>query len=419
MEINGKYGTAIIYNDTVDPEELSQIYGLLNHPMADGAHICIMADHHAGAGCVIGYTAKLTDKIVPNLIGVDISCGVLTYKLGHESELNFKFEDLDAFIRENIPYGQTVHSDKLPIDINSIFNSLSFNINEWKNNIKEIAKRTGQSYDYILASLGTMGGNNHFLELDRDDNGYLYFTVHSGSRNFGLKIANYHQDIAKKRMFSVFYENEKEKIVSEYKNRNPKKIEEELSKLKNSIPKIQTGLEYLSGDLAMNYIHDAKAANIFASANRRTMCHIVIEKFFKINPFSLESIESIHNYINFDDNIIRKGAISAHKGEKLLIPLNMADGIILGIGKGNPEYNESAPHGCGRIMSRAKAKEVIDLKDYQKRMKDSKVWTSCVKKDTIDESPQSYKPAQEIIDLIEPTVEIVSHMIPVYNFKAN
>lgn len=372
IEIKGKYNTAIVYNDTVDENAISQIIELLNSPMAEHSKIRIMPDVHAGAGCVIGYTATLTDEIIPNLIGVDIGCGVCGWNLG---KINIDYSTLDKFIRHLIPSGRNVHKSIKGQHINSL---LKNKIHDFYNGVADICHETDQDNFRVMASIGTLGGGNHFIEIDADAEGNKWLLIHSGSRNFGLKIANYHQKIAKN----------KHKDLGQ--------------------------LAYLEGQYALDYFSDMEIAQKYASLNRRVMGKIILEGMFKLNYE--EPIESIHNYINFEDRAVRKGAISAHKGEQVFIPLNMRDGTILGVGKGNKEWNYSAPHGAGRLMSRTKAKEEISLDLFKEAMKD--VWTSCVSKNTLDESPFAYKDAEEIIKYLEPSVKIVNQMKPVYNFKA-
>lgn len=422
MEINGKYGTAIVYNEYVEQEAISQIIGLLSHPASENAHVRIMSDVHSGAGCVIGFTARLTSKIIPNLIGVDIGCGVSSWKIGHEHEIGHKFDKLDAFIRKNVPSGKTVREFSPDRDmIASILKEFGVYEDAFYKSLKAVSKRTGQDYDYVHNSLGTLGGGNHFIEIDKDSDGFLWLTIHSGSRNFGLKIATHHQGVAKATIFEAFFEEEKAKIIGKYFGQKDKHhlIEQELKAVHSRAPKITSGLEYLEGTNADAYIEDMKVAQLFAQVNRRMMGRVIIEGFHKLNPKELEFVESVHNYINFEDGIVRKGAISAHAGEKVIIPLNMADGLIVGVGRGNEEWNCSAPHGAGRKMSRAKAKATIDLKDFQYVMQKAKVWSSCVGKDTLDESPQAYKKADEILEAITPTVDVAVRMFPVYNFKAS
>lgn len=422
MELIGKYGSAIVYNEYVEQEAISQIIGLLSHPASENGHVRIMSDVHAGAGCVIGYTARLTSKIIPNLIGVDIGCGVSSWKIGHEHEVGHKFDKLDAHIRKHVPSGKTIREFSPDRDkIAAILSGLNTYEDTFFKSLKAVSLSTHQDYEYVRNSLGTLGGGNHFIEIDKDDEGCLWLTIHSGSRNFGLKVATHHQGIAKATVFDAFFEEEKAKIIGKYKGQKDKHylIEQELKGVHSRAPKVTAGLEYLEGDNAQSYVEDMKVAQLFAQVNRRLMGREIIEGFYKLNPNKLEFVESVHNYINFEDGIVRKGAISAHAGEKVIIPLNMADGLIVGTGKGNEEWNNSAPHGAGRKMSRAKAKATIDLKDFQHVMQRAKVWSSCVGKDTLDESPQAYKKAEEILEAITPTVDVEVRMFPVYNFKAS
>lgn len=365
IEIRGKYGTTKVFNDFVEQSAMSQIYDMMNSKISEHSKVRIMSDVHAGAGCVIGYTSTLTDLVSPNLIGVDIGCGVSGWNIGKDK---VDFAKLDKFIRKLIPCGSGVRDE--------IYNDYEFAI---INDIEDICDRTEQDTDRVLRSLGSLGGGNHFIEIDKDDDGNKWLLIHSGSRNFGLKVANWHQKIAKS--------------------------------ITNLGP-----LSYLEGEDAIDYFNDMAVAQKYAGTNRRIMGKIILEEIFEfvsIPPF----VESVHNYINFNDKIVRKGAISAHKDEYVLIPLNMADGTIIGKGKGNEDWNYSAPHGAGRAMSRSKAKETIDLKDFEDIMEG--IWTSCVSKHTLDESPFAYKSAEDTIKYLEPTVEIESHMKSVYAFKGN
>jgi RNA-splicing ligase RtcB len=411
MELKGKYGTAIIYNDEVEQVAISQIINLLNQEMAKDAHIRIMSDVHAGAGCVIGYTAKLTDKIVPNLIGVDIACGVSAWQLGKRSAVGEKFEKLDKIIRNNIPSGRETRDST-----NAYYKRLT---QPFLDSVRRVTNITGQNYDYVYYSLGTLGGGNHFIEIDKDNDDNFWLIIHTGSRNFGLQIAKYHQEIAEDSILQLDKAQFDAKVEEIKRTKKGKGIEVAINKLRREFKKANkaTGLEYLTGTDAESYFNDMEVAQEYASINRRMIGEIILDKMYKMDYF--EPVESVHNYINFEDRIIRKGAISAHKGEEVIIPLNMADGTIYGIGKGNTEWNNSAPHGAGRRMSRSKAKQNIQLNDFQKIMKTRKVWSTTIGKSTLDEAPQAYKKARDIIGYLEPTVEVVSHMKPVYNFKAS
>ncbi len=376
FEIEGQYAKAKIFTNEVEDSAMSQIYALLNSPVSEGAKIRIMSDVHAGAGCVIGYTASLTKKVIAALVGVDIGCGVSAWKLGKRSVVGEKFDKLDEAIRKLIPSGFHVRSEIYKDNITGDKVVVADTV--------DVANKTSQDVNRVLLSIGSLGSGNHFCEIDKDDDDFLWLVIHSGSRNFGLKVANWHQQTA-------------------YKDRGGK----------------FGGLAHLEGAHAQNYMDDMAVAQKYASLNRQVMGYEILTNFYKLVPKNLDYIESVHNYINLEDNIIRKGAISAHEGEKVIIPLNMADGIILGVGKGNDDWNCSAPHGAGRKMSRSGAKKNIQLADFQKIMKTRKVWSSCVSKKTLDESPQAYKKARDIIKYLEPTVDITCHMKPVYNFKSS
>lgn len=379
FEIRGKYNSAKIFADSVEETAMSQIYGLLNNIISEHAKIRIMPDVHAGAGCVIGYTSTLTNRVVPNLIGVDIGCGVCGWNLG---KIDIDFEALDKHIRNLIPNGTNVHKDLKELAVFATlgcYKSMKINHKDFTEKVVNICKKQEQDINRVMCSFGSLGGGNHFIEIDENDKGNKWLVIHSGSRNFGLKVANWHQ----------------------------KKANAKMGKM--------GGLAYLEGSDATDYFDDMEVAQKYAQVNRRVMGCIIVEGFFKTKYF--EPVESVHNYINFDDKVIRKGAISAHENEDVLIPLNMADGTIIGKGKGNKDWNYSAPHGAGRTMSRKKAKEVIPIEHFEHIMKN--VWTSCVSKKTLDESPFAYKNAKDIVKYLEPAVDIVSHMKPVYNFKAS
>lgn len=437
LEFYGDYGKAIVYTDDIEQEAISQIVAMLNQPFSLNASVRIMPDVHAGSGCVIGYTAKLTDKVVPNLIGVDIGCGVTGWKLGKRSVVGEKFDKLDKIVREKVPSGKEVNADIInDITLAEIFNSLGvkgMKYSDWKKEVSAICKKVGVGEQRVWQSIGSLGGGNHFIEIDKDDNDELWLVIHSGSRNFGLKVAMYHQEEAERQTLTMpkaVYDKNKGIIEKRFevskKNGKGKQIAEahkvyktELESL-NALAKVRKhkrdGLEYLEGDFAKAYYKDMDVAQIYAQMSRRAMGKIILKKMYKKNYYT--PVESVHNYINFDDGIVRKGAISAHKDEEVLIPLNMAEGVVFGIGKGNDEWNQSAPHGAGRKMSRSKAKTTIALKDFQHKMKKAGVWSSCIGKSTIDEAPQAYKNADKVIEYLEETVNVVCRMKPVYNFKA-
>lgn len=370
-----KYNVAKVFIDTIDETTVAQIYSFLNHPAFQGGKIRIMPDTHAGKGSVIGFTMEMNDYIIPNIVGVDIGCGMLICKI-NQKEIDFNA--LDSFIKENIPSGFSIQDSRgkkrNECDLNSGFIEI----------VEEVSKKVGQKVDPI-ASLGTLGGGNHFIEIDKHEDDY-YLVVHTGSRNFGLSVCGYHQKKAKELMKKMF-------VGDAYKD-----------------------LEFLPMDQGgSEYIEDMKIAQEYAALNRYLIVSRIMKYFFKEEKFHYAISECVHNYIG-NDNIIRKGAISALNGETVIIPLNMRDGVIVGTGKGNADWNFSAPHGAGRILSRKKAKEEIQLEDFENVMEG--IFTSCISKDTIDESPMAYKDKDLIIEAIKDTVDIDFIMKPVYNFKA-
>lgn len=373
-----------IFTENIEPEALNQIYTLAKQPAFSDCKIRIMPDVHAGAGCVIGFTADLGEKVIPNIVGVDIGCGMLTTNLGN---IDIDFERLDNIIREYVPSGRKVHEEENSSVASDIIEKL-----HCKEQLKNI--------DWLKRSCGTLGGGNHFIEVDNDSKNNKYLIIHSGSRNIGKQVAEIYQqmaidDISGKSNFKQ----DSEKLIAEYKKcKREREISKAIKELKQSYKtnttKIPRELSYLVGKHREMYLHDMKLCQEFAKINRRiiqsTICYYMCWEVTK----ETERFQTIHNYIEYDTNIVRKGAISAKTGEKVLIPINMRDGCILGIGKGNEDWNYSAPHGAGRTMSRSKAKESILLEEYQKAM-------------------------DEIIGNIKDTVEIVDIIKPIYNFKAN
>ena len=389
MEIETKYGEIKIFAKTLEDEALLQITGFANSILGKDAHIRIMPDAHAGKGCVIGTTMVITDKVCPNLVGVDIGCGVDLIK----TDIDFKsrVEELDRVIRSVVPFGRNHHME---VKTYRDFAKLKC-WNEFKKEIKDTAVR----------SLGTLGGGNHFIEAY--ENGYL--SVHSGSRNIGYKVAWHYQRLAEKQMAECEREL-RQKAVLEV----PEKERAEWYK-KHKI-EIDSSLAYLTGELMKDYLHDMNIMQEFAVANRKAMFDAVVDGMGgKIE----KHISSTHNYIDMSDKkiILRKGAISARKGESLVIPLNMRDGVLICEGKGNADWNYSAPHGAGRLYSRSKAKEIFGLEQYKKSM--AGIFSSCINEETIDEAPFCYKEAAEIMECIKPTVEINEWLKPIYNFKAS
>ncbi|HOJ49248.1 MAG TPA: RtcB family protein [Spirochaetota bacterium] len=372
IKIEGEYNTAKVFIDSdIEKEAEIQIKTIVDQKIFSESEIAIMPDVHSGKGCVIGLTMTLGQYIVPNLIGVDIGCGVIAIKIGKEK---ISFEKLDSFIRSHIPYGFEINNRKTEIDKNL------------EDKIRKVAETVGTEPDKVLKSIGSLGGGNHFIEVDIDENEDFWLLIHSGSRNFGLKVAEYYQ-----------------KKAREYIN-------------KNNI-KIPRGLEYLPINKGgKDYIDSMKIAQEMAKKNRFEMAKRIINNFLKMDINNLKIIESVHNYIDFEDNIIRKGAISAHKGKEVVIPFNMRDGAIIGIGKGNKDYNFSAPHGAGRKMSRNKAKKSIDIDEFRRSMEG--IYSTCVSRRTIDEAPFAYKDTDNIIKVLNNSVDIKLRLKPVYNFKA-
>lgn len=386
IEVKGKYNDAIIYSDRYDDTAYKQILDFCNLKSFSGAQICVMPDYHAGKGCVVGFTASNVRYLIPNVIGVDIGCGILALKLNKPIK---DLEKLDMFINEFIPSGFEVNER-----LQQIFPLHLFNCYD---NFHDLER--------LRLSLGSLGGGNHFIELDTDNEGNQWLLVHSGSRNLGNQVAKYYQSLAEKIQGDL-----KEQIKFHIQTIEPQKRQEWLLQFKedNKLPK---GLEHLTGEYLEEYKQDMRLACEFASLNRLSIAERILNHF---NVLAVEMVESIHNY--YDRGTIRKGAISARAGESVVIPLNMRDGCIIGEGKGNPDWNFSAPHGAGRIMSRSEAKGKIDLKDYMATM--DGIYTTSVNNSTIDEAPMAYKPAQEIIDAIEDTVKIKQIIKPIYNFKA-
>ena len=396
LELRGKYGEAKIFTDVVDENSLAQVTSLLNQPYAEGNRIRMMPDIHAGAGCTIGTTMTVKDKICPNLVGVDIGCGMETIRI---KESHIEPVKLDKVVHEGIPSGfdirEKTHRYAEEIDLG------------------ELCCAKYVSLERAVKSIGTLGGGNHFIEADKDDKGYIYIVIHSGSRHLGLEIANYYQEAAYKALTS--YSREKifalvEKMKAEGRASEIQKTIENLGPKATNIPK---ALAYLEGELLEQYLHDMRIAQRFAEINRRAMADVIVKgmRFHIVEQFT-----TIHNYIDIENRILRKGAVSAQEGEKLLIPINMRDGSLICTGKGNEDWNFSAPHGAGRLLSRNAAKQTFTVSEFKKQMKG--IYTTSVNKETLDECPMAYKSIDDIIGNIEPTVRIDSVIKPIYNFKA-
>lgn len=392
-----------IFTSNIEQEAIDQINTLLAQPAFEDCKVRIMPDVHAGAGCVIGFTADLGDKVIPNIVGVDIGCGMLTIKL-NVTEIDF--EKLDKVIREKVPYGQNVHEGRIPGGYSDIQNLYCYR------NLKDTKR--------LERSLGTLGGGNHFIEIDVDDEDGYYLVIHTGSRNLGKQVADYYQNLAIELMSGKDELYAKQaKLIEEYKAQGRRKeiqaaIKELHRKFNPNPLNIPKELCYLTGEYREQYLHDMRICQEFADANRRQIAGIIMSA---MNWYTEDMWQTIHNYIEFGTNMVRKGAISAKTGERVLIPINMRDGCIVGIGKGNEDWNCSAPHGAGRIMSRNKAREVVSLDEFKDCM--SGIFTTSVGVDTLDEAPMVYKPMDEIVENIKDTVEIEKIIKPVYNFKAS
>ena len=393
-----------IFTSNIEQEAVNQINELLEQDAFKDSKIRIMPDVHAGKGCVIGFTGNLGNKVIPSITGVDIGCGMLCVELG-KSEIDLA--KLDEVIREYVPSGRNVHE--------ATNNKLYFN------NLKCFSKLNNKD-NWLDRSLGTLGGGNHFIEIDIDNENNKFLIIHTGSRNLGKQVAEIYQNEAIEYCsYKEEMKQEKENIIKEYKaTGREKEIQSKLIEISNKYKdrtKLPKDLCYLEGEDRENYLHDMAICQKFASYNRVSIANIILEKMNLGTLNDLPNFQTIHNYISFEDNIVRKGAISAKKGERVLIPINMRDGCIIGIGKGNDDWNQSAPHGAGRIMSRMAAKETISMDDYKNSMKN--IYTTSVSEDTIDESPFAYKPMEEILENIKDTIDIDIIIKPIYNFKAS
>lgn len=397
MEIKGKYNEAKIFTDVVDEESISQVFLLLNQEFVSGSKIRLMPDIHAGAGCTIGTTMTITDKIVPNLVGVDIGCGMETVKI---KESHIELQKLDKLIYEKIPSGFNVR-DKT----HKYFDEI---------NLEDL-----YCYKYIdprraAKSLGTLGGGNHFIEANKDSDGAIYIVVHSGSRHLGLEVANYYQEEGY-RSLNGSAKKDIDNLIADLKAQSKEReIQKSVAALKNTkrtnIPK---ELSYVYGELFDQYLHDMKIVQRYARLNRQVMIDEIVKG---MKAHVVEQFTTIHNYIDTDTMILRKGAVSARKDEKLLIPINMRDGSLICIGKGNDDWNQSAPHGAGRLMSRSAAKASFTVSEFKKQM--NGIYTTSVNKDTLDECPMAYKGMDDIVNNISDTVDIIQVIKPIYNFKA-
>ena len=396
-----------IFTENIEQEALDQINTLMEQPAFSDCKVRIMPDVHAGAGCVIGFTADLGDKVIPNIVGVDIGCGMLTVNLG---KIDIDYAMLDDVIRKRVPCGREVHEPSSIYRPKVRFPKL-----------QELrCYRELKDSKRLERSIGTLGGGNHFIEIDEGTDGTKYLVIHTGSRNLGKQVADYYQNLAVELMQGKDELLAKqEQLIAEYKAQGRKKeIQAAIKELHRAYrPKdidIPKPLCYLTGKYREDYLNDMKICQEFAQLNR---VHISLAIMEGMGWSPVSVFETIHNYIEFETNMVRKGAISAKAGEKLLIPINMRDGCIVGVGKGNDDWNQSAPHGAGRIMSRMKAREVVSLDTFREAM--DGIFTTSVCAETVDEAPMVYKSMDEIVKNIEGTVDILEIIKPVYNFKAS
>ena len=380
-KIYGQHGIATVFTDNLDAASRGQIQTMMDSELFEGKAVRIMPDCHAGKGSVIGFTAQTGGRICANIVGVDIGCGVTLDRI--KTKNHWSFEALDKAIRANVPSGFAVRKAAHPL-FKNYHSAIGSAYQEIEDDLADMSRRIGIDHDRVVNSIGTLGGGNHYIEIDCSNTEDLYLSIHSGSRGFGAKVAEYHQNIA-------------------YRNHDA-------GALPRGTPKILAWLEYNEADA---YVKDMQLAQRYATLNRTVMARVIADAM----GWDLKDhVESVHNYIDFDAGYIRKGAISAQDGERLVIPISMSEGVIIGTGKGNPEWNYSAPHGAGRLLARGEAKRQLKMEVFKESM--SGVWTSCVSTDTLDESPQAYKGAPFILDRIGDAVDVQQVAKPVYNFKA-
>ena len=397
IELQGKYAEAKIFTNIVDNESISQVIELLNQPYISGSRVRMMPDIHAGAGCTIGTTMTISDKICPNLVGVDIGCGMYAVNLG---QVDIDMEQMDA-AAHFIPSGTNVWESR-----KEHFDLLELRCYRELKDSKRLER-----------SLGTLGGGNHFIEIDQSADGTKFLVIHSGSRNLGKQVAEYYQRLAidlnkgKEEYFA-----KRDALIAEYKATGRRtEIQAALKELRWNAHEtmLPESLCFVYGQYLEDYLHDVKICQRFACRSRELMAEIILQR---LGLETVEAFHTIHNYIDTDEMILRKGAIAAHKGEKVLIPINMRDGSLICTGKGNEDWNFSAPHGAGRLMSRREAKETFTVSEFKKQM--NGIYTTSVGQSTLDECPMAYKSMNDIINNISPTVSIDSIIKPIYNFKA-
>lgn len=395
IEINGRFTNAKIFAQTALQTAVDQIQELTDQAFMAGTKVRIMPDYHAGKGCVIGTTIQLQDRVVPNLVGIDVGCGVFVAQL---DVTTVDFAQLDAIIRTYVPSGQDIHKEVSPSRHFVEFEGKQFRL-------------SGLKDDYTNLSLGTLGGGNHFIELAKDEDDQHYLLIHTGSRYVGAKVANWHQ---KRAYENLRREDLTEKIEAMKQQGRQQEIQSMIQAYKEQTPFVPKDLSYLEGEAFHDYIHDMKIAQQFARMNRWTIAETIAKQ---MDWHFTDTFDTIHNYIDTETMTLRKGAVRANKDEKLVIPMNMRDGSLICIGKGNAEWNYSAPHGAGRMFSRRAAKKALNMADFKDTMQG--IWTTSVNEETLDEAPMAYKPMTEITSAIGETVDIVKVIKPVYNFKAS
>lgn len=394
IPLEGKYNTAKVFTDNIDQATISQIIELLNQEFVAENQIRIMPDCHAGKGCVVGTTMTLKDKVVPNLVGVDIGCGMYAIKL-EETEIDM--QKLDDVINNYVPSGFSIHEHAI-----RKFDGL-------KDLICDV------NVDNANKSIGSLGGGNHFIEIDKDSTDNLWLVIHCGSRHLGIEICEHYQKAGYKSIRENYVDCKIKDTIADLKSRGLQKdIENTIKVLKMQAPHIPEHLAYVEGEVFNAYINDMRITQAYAKLNRQTIADIILTR---MGLHAVESFDTIHNYIDTEHMILRKGSISAQLGERVLIPMNMRDGSLICVGKGNPDWNYSAPHGAGRIMSRAQAKDNVDFDEFKHSMKG--IFSTSVVQATIDEAPMVYKPMAEIMENIKDTVDIVDVIKPIYNFKAH
>ncbi|MBQ1887271.1 MAG: RtcB family protein [Firmicutes bacterium] len=400
FEIKGTVTTAVCYARVVEDEAIEQIRRMCSYALTEGSRVRIMPDVHSGAGCTIGTTMTVVDKACPNVVGVDIGCGMYTVRL---ADRDIDFEKVDAACHF-IPSGMNVWEERIE----------RFDLTQLR------CFRSLRDTKRLERSLGTLGGGNHFIEIDRASDGTCYLVIHSGSRNLGKQVAELYQKLAVDlHAGKEEYFQRRDEIIRSYKEEGRrseiqgalKALEKEYHAKVSAVPE---DICWLYGTYLDDYLHDVEICQAFARRSREKMAEIILER---TGMTAVEAFHTIHNYIDTEEMILRKGAIAAHAGEKVLIPINMRDGSVIAMGRGNPEWNYSAPHGAGRIMSRTKAKETIDMEAYRQSM--AGIYTTSVNEDTIDEAPMAYKSLSDIIDVIRDSVDVLDVMKPVYNFKAS